>query len=92
MGNNTTIKLMENKQTAVEWLINQCEQWSGIEDGERIDEDVATKAKEMEKQQMIEFAKGFWYYGNGSDAPPCYNEDVEKYYKKIYDGNSKRMG
>ena len=82
---------MENKQTAIEWLsqkINDGHDSSFIEFyGAEIEQ-----AKQMERQQMIEFAKGFWYYGNGSDAPPCYNEDVEKYYKKIYDGNGKRMG
>ena len=72
---------MEKKQTAIEWLIEQLipkDQHNGIND-------IIQEAKEMEKQQMFEFAKGFWYWGNGADAPPCYNEDVEKYYKKTYE-------
>jgi hypothetical protein len=68
---------MENKETAVEWL------WKLVLDKEFYIKDFE-QAKQMEKQQMIEFAKGFWYYGNGADAPPCYNEDVEKYYNKTY--------
>lgn len=66
---------MENKKTAVEWFAEQL----GISSGTMLEQ-----AKAIEKQRMIEFAKGFWYYGNGSDAPPCYNEDVEKYYRKTY--------
>jgi hypothetical protein len=70
------------KQTAVEWL----HQWHS-------DNPYAThlqwresliQAKEMEKQQMIEFARAFWYYAYGADAPPVYNEDVEKLYNKTH--------
>jgi len=46
---------MEQKKTAVEWLqeqYNQCPQWE-----EQILEEDWEKAKEMEKEQMIEFAK-----------------------------------
>ena len=73
---------MEKKQTAVDWLLQRFESGDmyNVEDVQFIKH----QAKEMEKQQMIEFAKGFWYWGNGSDAPPCYNEDVEKYYNKVY--------
>lgn len=65
---------MEKKQTAVDWLqaylpdVNQPEYFR--------------RAKEIEKRQIIEFARGFWYYAYGSDAPPVYPEDVEKFYKK----------
>jgi hypothetical protein len=69
---------MEKKQTAVEWLIEQ------IKEQHPFWTDIFEQAKQMEKDQMIEFTKGFWYYGNGADAPPCYNEDVEKYYNKVY--------
>ena len=79
---------MEKKQTVVEWLNKQLEQYGSPSslnvDWETLDQ-LIEQAKEMEKQQMIEFAKGFWYYGNGVDAPPCYNEDVEKYYNKQYE-------
>ena len=68
---------MEKKKTAVEWL------WNISQDRELQALDFE-QALQMQKQQMIEFAKGFWYYGNGADAPPCYNEDVEKYYNKTY--------
>lgn len=75
---------MENKQTAVEWLVEQIksdQNQKALSASEWMD--VIEQAKKMEKQQMFEFARGFWYYGNGSDAPPVYLEDVEKYYNKI---------
>ena len=68
---------MENKETAVEWL------WKLVLDKEFYIKDFE-QAKAMEKQQMFEFAKGFWYWANGADAPPVYLEDVEKYYNKTY--------
>lgn len=76
---------MEKRQTAVDWLVEQIkseQNQKALSASEWME--VIEQSKRMEKQQMIEFAKGFWYYGNGSDAPPCYNEDVEKYYKKFY--------
>jgi hypothetical protein len=77
---------MEKKQTAVEWLMNKIFPYVDWYNSEAREEyrRAFDQAKKMEKEQMIEFAKGFWYYGNGADAPPCYNEDVEKYYNKIY--------
>lgn len=74
---------MEKKQTAVEWLLQRFESGDmyNVEDVQFIKH----QADKMHKEEMIEFAKGFWYYGNGSDAPPCYNEDVEKFYNKVYE-------
>lgn len=77
---------METKKTAVEWFALELEK-------HYINIDILNtvayqQAMQMQKQQMIEFAKGFWYYGNGADAPPCYNEDVEKYYNKTHKKNT----
>lgn len=80
--NNIKMKNMEKKQTAVEWYHDK---WINFQDGKL--ETVLSRfeqAKQMEKEQMFEFARGFWYYGNGSDAPPVYPEDIEKYYNKTY--------
>jgi hypothetical protein len=84
---------MEKKQTAVEWLYNTIDtHLVDFLDGDISLNDLSVKMLEaklqalaMEKQQMFEFAKGFWYWANGADAPPVYLEDVEKYYKKTYE-------
>lgn len=73
------------KQTAIEWLeaflLPQVSDDPAKRDRYR---EMINRAKVMEKEQMFEFARGFWYWGNGSDAPPVYPEDIEKYYKKTY--------
>ena len=73
------------KQTAVEWLeaflLPQVSNDPITRDRYR---ELIKRAKAMEKEQMFEFARGFWYWGNGSDAPPVYPEDIEKYYNKTY--------
>lgn len=77
---------MEKKQTPVEWLeLYLLPQISSDPANRARCQDLINKAKQMEKQQMFEFAKGFWYWANGADAPPVYLEDVEKYYKKTYE-------
>ena len=52
---NTTTKLMDNKQTAVEWLVEQLylnRQYITYEESTAFE-----KAKTMEKEQQIEFAE-----------------------------------
>ena len=73
---------MENKLTAVEWLYAKMK-YTGAPS-----EELLVEAKKMEMDQMMEFARGFWYYANGADAPPCYKEDVEKYYHKVNKNNN----
>lgn len=76
---------MEKKQTAVNWLVDQIksdQNQKALSASEWME--VIEQAKSMEKAEMIGFAKGFWYWGNGSDAPPVYHEDIEKYYNKTY--------
>lgn len=63
------------KQTAIEWMVERCNQWSGICDGEYIDPEVVEKAMEMEKQQ-IEFAHAHGYL-------ECDNFYADKNYKPL---------
>ena len=73
------------KQTAVEWLEAYLLPQVSNNPIERDRyKELINRAKAMEKQQLFEFAKGFWYWANGADAPPVYLEDVEKYYNKTY--------
>ena len=73
------------KQTAVEWLEAYLLPQVSNNPIERDRyKELINRAKQMEKEQMFEFARGFWYYANGGDAPPVYLEDVEKYYNKTY--------
>jgi len=59
------------EQTAVEWLINQVEDFCFL-----IPVDIIEEAKEMEKQQIIDAYK--------SDRYPCSDDDAEQYYNETY--------
>ena len=61
------------KQTAVDWLVDQVEDFIGL-----IPTDIIEKAKEMEKQQIIETAR-FYFHGRGNATP-------EQYYNQEYGG------
>lgn len=71
---------MENKQTAVEWLIDN---WIKFNDIDIELDDFANlrplleKAKQMEKQQIIDA------YNKGEFNQGC-NEDAEQYYNENY--------
>jgi hypothetical protein len=47
---------METKQTAVDWLIEQIIKYELVPKGTNKDNVLFHKAKQMEKEQMIEFA------------------------------------
>lgn len=70
---------MENKQTAVDSLISKLP----LRMQNYISKEVQ-EAKNMEKQQMIEFAKEFWNYTSDVDAHPANISEIEEYYNKIY--------
>ncbi len=74
--NNTTTKPMKNKQTAVEWLVNELENHHVFHD---IKNTVAyQQAKEMEKEQIMAA-----YSNNGwNDDDPM--ADAEQYYNETY--------
>ena len=76
---------MNNKeQTAIEWLFEQFNN-QDIPFGSHL----FKEAKELEKQQMIEFAFNFYYDFSNEQEVPFYkiteNKDhVEDYYNKTY--------
>jgi hypothetical protein len=64
------------KQTAVEWLIDQVEDYIGL-----IPVDIIEQAKEMEKQQIIDAVDGFPLHNRHLDGEQYYNEtykEIEK--------------
>ena len=69
------------KQTALEWLVDQCNNWSGICNGEFIDPEIVDKAKAMEKEQIEEaYSEGKFdqYYYTTKEAEQYYNETYNK--------------
>lgn len=68
-----TYKRMENdkQEMPVEWLISQVEDFIGL-----IPVDIINKAKEMQKERMIEFAKKF------IDVVNIEDKDIEIIYNK----------
>jgi hypothetical protein len=77
---------MENKQTAVEWLIEELGEYFPHEIGGI--HLMVQKAKQMEKEQIIDaYEYGFWRGNNDDDFEP------EEYYKNPYcNPNNKNYG
>jgi hypothetical protein len=64
------------KQTAVEWLVDQVEDYIGL-----IPVDIIEQAKEMEKQQIMDAVDGFPLHNRHLDGEQYYNEtfrEIEK--------------
>jgi hypothetical protein len=76
---------MENKQTAVEWLIEQIfnNDWKNISGEDKLK--LFEQAKEMEKEQMDKISEDWWVEGCTymKDGKRIY-ESFEQYYNKIY--------
>ena len=77
------VELLKSKQRKhlcqempVEWLISQVEDFIGL-----IPVDIINKAKEMQKQSMIEFAKKF------IDVVNIEDKDIENIYEQTYGEN-----
>jgi arginine deiminase len=71
---------MSNKQqTAVDWLIEQL--YESITLQSKHIEEIKAKAKEMEKQQMIQFAKGWMWNIELSDI----DKTLEQYYNETFE-------
>ena len=69
------------KQTAVEWAINEIQSnWYDYEYGDLDMDDVIEQAKEMEKEQIIEFADEYGTYllQGGTMSAVTYNETFNK--------------
>ena len=64
------------KQTAIDWLINQVEDYIGL-----IPVDIIDQAKAMEKQQIIDACN---LQRNDYRGMPTYNKSGEKYYNETY--------
>jgi hypothetical protein len=79
---------MEKKQTAVEWYIEQRDMLESvsIEEYWERKNSINEQAKQMEKEQMIEFATdthNLNYYKNKS-----FRKEAEDYYNETYGGNN----
>jgi hypothetical protein len=84
---------MENKQTAVQWLVKYLSERGYIQApsfGHSIIDKAIKQAKQMEKQQISDaWENGFMSTAegwNGEITPEMYNEtlDTEKYYNEQY--------
>jgi hypothetical protein len=68
---------MSKRVTAVEWLADQIqEQLNVFLPGGVLCETMLIKAKQMEREQIIEAYK--------SDLHPCSDEDAEQYYNETF--------
>lgn len=67
---------MENKQTAVEWIVKEIESLITIETFQRW-KVIKEQAKQMEKQQMHKIAE-YWHFNGIAD------EYFDDYYDEIF--------
>jgi hypothetical protein len=67
---------MEKKQTAVEWLVDFFEDYYAL-----LPVDIIEQAKAMEKEQMIQFAKGWMWNIELSDI----DKTLEQYYNETFE-------
>jgi hypothetical protein len=73
--------MSNDKQTAVDWLLDRIED---VDLTEKLWENIKHQAKEMEKEQI----KNAWYDGYLYEGRMPDNECVaDTYYKKTYGGN-----
>ena len=81
---------MANKQqTAVEWFAQQVlDNWNDIDAGARDIMEFLNKAKEMEKEQMIESYRS-GRIDQQNNAESNYNRMSEEHYKQTYGGGDK---
>ena len=68
------------KQTAVDWLIKQLHPTISIRLSDAYIEELIEKAKEMEKQQIIDAH----IKGHNAPSSTIKNYDAEQYYNKQY--------
>ena len=72
------------KQTAVEWLVDEL-----ILEGFNVPKVFYDKAKEMEKEQIVEaFFQGVDRESDGHGAMYLCRKDAEQYYKETYESNT----
>lgn len=74
---------MENKQTAVEWLLEE------LIKGDFEQQQIAiNKAKEMEKQQMWAYVES--NYVNGENSLAFHKAEFEQYYNETFKQNENK--
>lgn len=66
------------KQTALEWLEEQMKTWGDLPRWMR--DDIVSKAKDMEKEQLIDFAWSVSIYER---------KEIAKYYNETYKNGNK---
>ena len=67
------------QQTAVEWLVNQVEDFIGL-----IPVDIIDKAKAMDKQQKIEDYRSGRVDQQSRSSSKAYHRTAEQYYNETY--------
>lgn len=82
INSGTTVKQMETKQTAVDWLwdILTTSFWEYKTFEEQ--KEIIEKAKQMEKDQTFDYIKE--NYVNGENSLKFHKEEFEKYYNKKF--------
>ena len=80
--------MSKNKQTAVEWLVQEINKINVSTEARIFINKLEQKAKEMEKQQIVKAAQDNFYAGQ--DLANGYKIDwnsAEQYYNEEYGGN-----
>jgi hypothetical protein len=67
---------MKKKQTAIDWLLDFFEDYYAL-----VPVDIIEQAKAMEKEQMIQFAKGWMWNIELSDI----DKTLEQYYNDTFE-------
>lgn len=77
---------MEKKQSAVDWLVEQVNssEYQKAFGQTYISIEIIEQAKEMEKEQMFDFAKAFYRYASGPDSGAVYDEDIQRFCDKYW--------
>ena len=88
IGTKNKQNMSNNKQTAVEWLKKELEDYGSNShlslDWNTFDE-LAEQAKAMEKEQIIDACN---LQRNDYKGMPTYNKSGEQYYNETYGGNN----
>ena len=71
--------MANKKQTAVEWLVEQIIKYKLVPEGTHHDNVLFNKAKQMEKEQLLDM--GYQFAVFGEDNP-------EQYYNETFGGNN----
>jgi hypothetical protein len=73
---------MKTKQTAVEWLEVELKNW--LEDAVCLPDYIFEQAKQMEKEQMMEFAMHLHDVDMSKTGTDVLMDEAEQYYNETY--------